>query len=120
MAKNMTLTKHDLVIRLSEEFGLVKSQALSVVQETLDCIADSLAKGGKVELRNFGVFEIKVRKASIGRNPRRPGSDMEIPARATVKFRAGKEMAAKVSELTPKPAVKNKRAQLSNQGLLGI
>lgn len=67
----------------------------------MDHIAEALAKGGKVELRNFGVFEVKIRKASVGRNPNHPGTDMPIPARATVKFRAGKELQAEVLKLTP-------------------
>jgi nucleoid DNA-binding protein len=72
-----------------------------VVQKTLDYIAESLAKGDKVELRNFGVFEIKIRKARVGRNPNAPETDVPIPARAMVKFKAGKEMRAEVLKLTP-------------------
>ena len=53
----MTLTKRDLVTRISNESGLVQQQVLDVVQKTLDYIAEALAKGDKVELRNFGVFE---------------------------------------------------------------
>jgi len=98
----MTLTKHDLVIRISGETGLTQRRVFDVVQKTLDYISEALAKGDKVELRNFGVFEIKVCKARIGRNPNRPGSDMPIPARATVKFKAGKEMRVEVLRLTPK------------------
>src|SRR5450631_3828764 len=90
----MTLTKHDLVIRISEETGIIQTQVFDVVQKTLDCIAEALAKGGKVELRNFGVFEVKIRKARVGRNPKKPATDVPIPARAMVKFKAGKEMTA--------------------------
>ena len=100
--KTMTLTKRDLVMRISEETGLVQTQVFDVVQKTLDYIAESLAKGGKVELRNFGVFEVKIRKARVGRNPNKPATDVPIPARATVKFKAGKEMRAEVLKLTPK------------------
>jgi nucleoid DNA-binding protein len=52
----MTLTKRDLVTRISNESGLVQQQVLDVVQKTLDYIAEALSKGDKVELRNFGVF----------------------------------------------------------------
>ena len=65
----MTLTKRDLVIRISGETGLTQEQVFDVVQKTLNYIAEALAKGDKVELRNFGVFEIKIRKARVGRNP---------------------------------------------------
>jgi nucleoid DNA-binding protein len=98
----MTLTKRALVIRISDETGLTQTQVHDVVQKTLDHIADSLAKGGKVEIRNFGMFEVKIRKARVGRNPNIPTKDVPIPARATVKFRAGKEMRAEVLKLTPK------------------
>jgi nucleoid DNA-binding protein len=97
----MTLTKRDLVVRISNETGLVQQQVLDVVQKTLDYIADALAKGEKVELRNFGVFEVKVRKARVGRNPNAPEKDVPIPQRAVVKFKAGKEMRADVLKLSP-------------------
>ena len=64
----MTLTKRDLVIRISNETAIPQQQVLEAVQKTLDYIADAVSKGKKVELRNFGVFEVKVRKARIGRN----------------------------------------------------
>ncbi len=97
----MTLTKRDLVIRISNETGLVQQQVLDVVQKTLDYIAEALAKGDKVELRNFGVFEVKVRKARIGRNPNAPETDVPIPERSVVKFKPGKEMRADVLKLPP-------------------
>lgn len=100
----MTLTKRDLVVRISNETGLVQQQVLDVVQKTLDYIADALAKGDKVELRNFGVFEVKVRKARVGRNPNAPETDVPIPQRAVVKFKAGKEMRADVLKLSPNGA----------------
>jgi nucleoid DNA-binding protein len=98
----MTLTKRDLVVRISEETGLIQTQVFDVVQKTLDYIADALAKGDKVELRNFGVFEVKIRKARIGRNPNKPDIDVPIPARSMVKFKAGKEMRAQVLKLATK------------------
>ena len=98
----MTLTKRDLVIRISNETGLIQQQVLDVLQKTLDYIAEALAKGDKVELRNFGVFEVKVRKARIGRNPNAPETDVPIPERAVVKFKPGKEMRADVLLLSPK------------------
>ena len=98
----MALTKRDLVIRISEETGLIQTRVFDVVQKTLDYIAETLAKGGKVELRNFGVFDVKIRKARVGRNPNKPATDVPIPARAMVKFKAGMEMKAEVLKLTPK------------------
>ena len=102
----MTLTKRDLVIRISEETGLIQQQVLDVVQKTLDHIAEALARGDKVELRNFGVFEVKVRKARIGRNPNAPEADVPIPQRSVVKFKAGKEMRSEVLKVPPPQPVR--------------
>ncbi len=99
------MTKRDLVLRISEETGLVQQQVLDVVQKTLDHITEALAKGKTVELRNFGVFEVKVRKARIGRNPNAPATDVPIPPRAIVKFKAGKEMRESVIKLSPATSV---------------
>jgi len=98
------MTKRDLVIRISNDTGLIQQDVLAVVQKTLDYVTESLLKGETVELRNFGVFEVKLRKPRIGRNPNDPVKDVQIPARAVVKFKPGKEMRDKVLELTKKMA----------------
>lgn len=90
------LTKRDLVVRISNETGLVQQDVTEVVQKTLDYITDALAEGHNVELRNFGVFEVRLTKPRIGRNPNKPEADVAIPARATVKFKAGKVMRQRV------------------------
>ena len=102
MFLRMTLTKRDLVVRISEETGLTQAQVFDVVQKTLDYITEALAKGGKVEFRDFGVFDVKTRKARVGRNPQKPEIEVPIPARSMVKFKMGKEMRAAVLKLTPK------------------
>jgi len=107
----MTLTKRDLVMRISEETGHVQQQVLEIVQKTLDYIAEALARGDKVELRNFGVFEVKVRKARIGRNPNAPATDVPIPQRSVVKFKPGKEMRAEVLKLPAKAATASGNGQ---------
>jgi len=99
--KKDLMTKRDLVIRISNETGLVQQQVLDVVQKALDYIAEAVAKGEKIELRNFGVFEVKIRKARVGRNPNQPGTDVPIPQRAVVKFKPGKDMREHVLKLTP-------------------
>lgn len=95
------MTKRDLVVRISNETNLVQQDVLAVVQRTLDYISEAVAREETVELRNFGVFEVKVRKARIGRNPNAPAKDVRIPPRAVVKFKAGKEMREAVLRLTP-------------------
>ena len=90
------MTKRDLVVRISNETGLVQQTVLDVIQKTFDYISEALANGKKVELRNFGVFEVKVRKARVGRNPNAPENDVRIPPRSVVKFKAGKEMRERI------------------------
>ncbi|MEI8315610.1 MAG: HU family DNA-binding protein [Verrucomicrobiota bacterium] len=96
----MSTTKRDLVIRISNDTGLIQQDVMAVVQKTLDYITEALIAGKNVELRNFGVFEVKLRKPRVGRNPNDPAKDVQIPARAVVKFKAGKEMRERVLNLT--------------------
>ena len=95
-----TLTKRDLVVKISNDTGLVQHQVFGVVQKTLDYITDALAHGDTVELRNFGVLEVRLTRPRVGRNPNQPGSSYPIPARATVKFKSGKIMRQKVAKLS--------------------
>ena len=98
----MTLTKRDLAVLISDETGLIQTQALVAVQKILDYIAAALTNGDKVELRDFGIFKVRIIKPRVGRNPRKPEVDMVVPARAIVKFKAGRELKAAVLKLTPK------------------
>ncbi|MBU4199333.1 MAG: integration host factor subunit beta [Verrucomicrobia bacterium] len=86
------MTKRDLVMRISKETGLVQQDVFAVIQKTLDYITESLAKGENVEFRNFGVFEIRIRKSRIGRNPNKPSHVVTIPSRKVVKFKMGRIM----------------------------
>src|SRR5438552_9662076 len=95
-----TLTKRELVVKISNETGLVQQQVYDVIQMTLDSITDALAENNVVELRNFGIFEVKLTKPRIGRNPNVPGSEFRIPERATVKFKMGKVMRQRVEKLS--------------------
>src|SRR6202045_2889500 len=95
------LTKRDMVVKISNDTGLVQHQVFEVVQRTLDLITDSLARGEDVELRNFGIFEVRLTKEQVGRNPNQPGSSFKIPPRATVKFKSGKVMRQKDAQLSP-------------------
>ena len=90
------MTKRELVVRIAEEINLSQQQVFAVVQKTLDYITEGLSKGENIEFRDFGVFEIKVRKPRIGRNPNKPENTVVIPERRVVKFKPGKEMKAKV------------------------
>ena len=99
------LTKREIVHTIYEskeeckQGFVLQNDVKDIVQKTLDIIRDSLVQGRNVELRNFGVLEVQVRKPRIGRNPTKPETDIEIPKRAIVKFKAGKEMKAALSKL---------------------
>jgi len=95
------MTKRDLVVRISAETGLIQEHVHDVIQKTLDYISEAVTRGEKVELRNFGVFETKTRKARVGRNPNQPDLDVPIPPRTIVKFKPGKEMKDAVIKIPP-------------------
>ena len=94
------LTKRDIVVAISNQTGMVQHQVFDVVQRTLNHITSSLANNVTVELRNFGVFQPRLTKPRVGRNPNEPGSSFVIPPRATVKFKAGKVMRQRVEKLS--------------------
>ena len=96
------MTKRDIVVKISSETGLTQSDVAVVVQKTLDYMGDELSAGKNIELRNFGVFEVKIRKSRKGRNPNKPKNEVVIPERVVVKFRAGKELKERVEKLKPK------------------
>lgn len=98
------LTKRDIVLSIHDEVKRshpeVSQKAIrDIVQKTLDSIAVALSEGRNVELRNFGVFEVQVRKSRIGRNPNKPEKDVVIPERAVIKFKAGKELKANLRDM---------------------
>lgn len=98
--KLANLTKRDLVTRISNETGVVQHKVFEVIQKTLDYITDSVSEGRNVELRKFGVFEVRLTKRRVGRNPKQPEQNFDIPPRATVKFKPGKVMKQRVEMLS--------------------
>jgi len=93
------LTKRQIVQKIYDGKNYKQEDVRKIVQETLDIIRDALIEGRNIELRKFGVFEIQVRKARVGRNPNKPETDVMIPRRAVVKFKAGKELKEGLSGL---------------------
>jgi nucleoid DNA-binding protein len=89
------MTKKDIVLKISDETNIKQIDVKKVVQKTFDCIIDSLVRGEKVELRNFGVFKIKERRSRTGRNPR-TGQVVPVPARKVAVFKPGLEMKHKI------------------------
>ena len=97
-----TITKRELAIKITDQLGskgleLTQQDVLEVVQTLIEEITEALAQGDTVVMRNFGAFQVREMKAKIGRNPKNPGKDVPIPARAAVKFKPGKEMKEKVA-----------------------
>ncbi len=89
------MTKKDIVIKITDETGIKQVDVKKVVQKTFDAIVDSLARAEKVELRNFGVFKVKERRARTGRNPR-TGETVPVPPRKVAIFKPGLEMKKKI------------------------
>ncbi|MEI6196533.1 MAG: HU family DNA-binding protein [Verrucomicrobiota bacterium] len=116
----MTYTKRDLIEKIAEKLNLGGSDVRDVIQMTLDTITAELAKGNRVELRNFGIFEVRISKPRVGRNPNVPEIDVPIPSRAMVKFKMGRVMRAGVKlggELGSKKAAKLKLSGSRGTGL---
>ena len=89
------MTKKDIVLRITDMTNIKQVDVKKVVQKTFDVIIDSLVRSEKVELRNFGVFKIKERRARFGRNPR-TGESVPVPPRKVVIFKPGLEMKKKI------------------------
>ena len=100
-----TVTKRDLATRvrlaIKPDVKLHQAQVADVISHTLDAIRDAIVNGNTVELRNFGVFKIEVRKERVGRNPKDPSFYIRIPERNVVKFRSGKELKNQVEATAP-------------------
>jgi len=99
------VTKKEIVRQISEEIGLTQLQTKKIVEQTFEAIVETLLSDGRIELRNFGVFEVKERKARKARNPR-TGDQVDVPPKKVVTFKPGKEMEEKVRKLQaiPKPS----------------
>ena len=85
------MRKRDIVLKISQETGIKQVNVKEVVQRTLDTILAALKDGKRIELRNFGVFQVKRRKRRVGRNPK-TGEVVPVPERLTVVFKPGLKM----------------------------
>ncbi len=78
-------------MKISQETGIKQVVVKEIVQRTFDSILEVLKEGKRIELRNFGVFQVKRRKPRIGRNPK-TGEAVSVPERRVVTFKPGLEM----------------------------
>ncbi len=97
-----TITKKELVNRIAEITGQTKVITKEVIQLFLDEIIRELARGNRLEFREFGVFEVKDRKARRAQNPRTL-EKVHVPEKKVVKFKVGRIMREKVSAIPLKP-----------------
>jgi len=109
-----TLTKFDIVRTLAEKYELEVASTRRVVQGTLDMITDALLQGDKVELRNFGVFEVILRAGRIARNPRSK-EEVFIPERKVVKFKPGKVMEDRITIPSMKGGIQPAKREPKNE-----
>lgn len=89
------MTKKDIAIKIADETGIKQIIVKEVVQKTIDAMIEALSRGETLELRNFGVFKVKERKARTGRNPR-TGEAIPVPPKKVVTFKPGLVMKQRV------------------------
>lgn len=92
------MTKRELVIEVAERLGYTQNEVANVVQATLDLVTEALAKEQRIEIRNFGVFEVKKRAKRQARNPK-TGDPVVVPEKYVVVFKPGREMEKRVKEV---------------------
>lgn len=101
--ENRVVTKKEIVKAISDEIGMTQLKTKEIVQKTFDAIVETLIREKRIELRNFGVFEVKRRAARKARNPR-TGDKVFVPEKFVVTFKPGKEMEEKVRQLEEEAA----------------
>jgi nucleoid DNA-binding protein len=104
------VTKKEIVKQISEEIGLTQLKTKEIVQKTFDAIVDTLISESRIELRNFGVFEVKRRKARKARNPR-TGEKVDVEPKNVVTFKPGKEMEERVRNMKNVPELQESEAE---------
>src|SRR5687767_4025651 len=99
--ESLLVTKKEIVKDIADHLGLTQLKTKEIVQKTFDAIVETLVEEKRIELRNFGVFEVKERAARKARNPR-TGQRVDVPEKFVVTFKPGKEMEEKVRQLEEK------------------
>jgi integration host factor subunit beta len=94
-----TITKKELIDKIADSTGGRRVQVKKVIQQFLDEIVKELGKGNRLEFRDFGVFETKLRKARKAQNPKTL-EPVEVPEKRTVKFKVGRLMKQQLAEIS--------------------
>jgi nucleoid DNA-binding protein len=111
------VTKKDIIRAISEELGLPQLQASEIVHKLFDAIVNRLVKEGRLELRNFGIFEVRWRKPRKARNPR-TGEPVTVPKKCTVTFTPGLALAERV-ESESRTAAAGRKTRSKLESVLG-
>ncbi|MBF0106613.1 MAG: integration host factor subunit beta [Deltaproteobacteria bacterium] len=105
------MTKSELVEKLTFKLrGLSKTEIEIIVDTLFNKLTDALKKGGRVEVRGFGTFEVRHRVARQGRNPK-TGAGVYVKNRRVPFFKVGKELRDRVNNAVGSTAEKNKKTQ---------
>lgn len=94
--RGISVTKKDMIRQLATQYSMSQVDIKNIVQGTFDSIIDAIAHHGRIELRNFGVFEVKERAPRKARNPR-TGEPVDVPAKKVVVFKPGRLMEERVA-----------------------
>ena len=108
------MTKQEIVKQIADRLGQPQLKTKEIVQLTFDAIIDTLLETKRIELRNFGVFEVKERRARRARNPR-TGQQVDVPPKLVVTFKPGKEMEERVQRIANQKLAQQQAPQVSHQ-----
>ena len=97
------MTKADLVEQIAEQTGISRNQTAVIVDQLLDAMSRALSDGKHLEIRGFGTFKVRERRARRARNPR-SGSEVLVPAKLVPVFKPSKELKAAVLGEAPRPS----------------
>lgn len=115
--ESSVVTKKEIVKTISDETGLNQQQIKTIVQKTFDAIVTTLVEEGRIELRNFGVFQVRPRAARKARNPR-TGRQVEVPEKFVVTFKPGKIMEQQVNSIEGSPLAQQIRDEIASGKLV--
>ena len=96
------MTKKEMAKTIADKVSITQLQAQEIIQRVLDGITETLVQEGRIELRNFGVFEVKKRKPRTARNPK-TGESVSVPAKLVVTFKPGRDMEERVRKMKKLP-----------------
>lgn len=110
-----TITKKELIDRIAEETQQKRVHVKRIVQQFLDEVIAELGKGNRLEFRDFGVFETRLRKARRAQNPKTL-APVAVPQKRTVKFKVGRLMKAKLTQIAEEAAKREAATAAQSDG----